>query len=48
MDSLTLIGHGIFFTFGVVIGATIMYGGMWLIELREEKEAWMKKHGKKR
>ena len=34
MDALTLLGHGIFFTIGVIIGASIMYFGGLFIERR--------------
>ena len=37
MDGLTFIGHCIFFTLGVVIGATIMYVGILLIDRRFEE-----------
>ena len=34
MDALTLIGHGIFFAIGAIIGASVMYFGGLLIERR--------------
>ena len=37
MDALTLIGHGIFLTIGIIAGAALMYFGGLIIDRQEER-----------
>lgn len=46
MDGLTFIGHCIFFTCGVVVGAAIMYIGIVLIDRKFDRLEEQEENGR--